>query len=162
MILIVLATNSGKKDRDKSDPLLATLDEIACISPILLTDAKDSKKSVFLVTSLNVASSRGSNGCFIKATNTLLRSQEGGDKVFFFISKEKDLINCLKICDDEISGNFKRNTHDNIDLYPLIDDTVKFLFLLRSKRKSAILGRVGRETETPFSLHHLLKTDHFC
>ena len=158
----VFAVNSGKKDNERSWPLFATLAEIACISPTLFTVANASKKSAFLVRFLNVVSLRGSNGGAIRVARTLLRSHEGGNTVLFFVSEAKDLISSFKMCDEEISGNFKRNTYASIDLYPLMEFTANFLFLLRSSKKSAIFGRVGRDTDTPFFLHHSLKTDHLC
>ena len=96
-------------------PLLATFAEMDCISPILLTDAKDNKKSVFLVQFLKDTSLSGSNGGDIKDINTLFRSHVGGDKVFL-LSNEKDLIKSFRIGDEEISGNFKRKTYASIDL----------------------------------------------
>ena len=126
----VFAMNSGKKDRDRSDSLLAILEERAYISRILLTHDKDNKKSIFLVIFLNIATLRGSNGGAIREVKTLLRSHLGGNTVLFFSSNIKDLIRSFNMLDVEIFGNFCRNTYVNIDLYPWIDDTVNFLFLL--------------------------------
>ena len=62
-------------------PLLATFEEIDCISPILLTDAKDNKKRVFLVIFLNDTSLRGSKGGDIRAINRVAESESESEGV---------------------------------------------------------------------------------
>ena len=158
----VFATNSGKYDSDRWIPLVATLDEIDCISPILLTEAKDSRNRAFFVVFLNVASWRGSNGGDIKDFKTSFKSQEGGECGFLFLPNVNDLIRSFRMGDEEISGNLSLKTYDSIDLYPLMEGVDRFLFCLRYNKKSAIFGKVGRDTDNPLSLHQFLKVDHFC
>ena len=60
---------------------------------------------------------------------------------------EKDLMRSFKIRNEESSGKQDLKTEESIDLYPLIEDTDKPLFLNRKRRKSATLGMEGREME---------------
>ena len=53
----------------------------------------------------------------------------------------------FKIRSEESSGKQDLKTEESIDLYPLIEDTDKPLFLNRKRRKSATLGMEGREME---------------
>ena len=66
-----LATISDKSDSDRVIILLATMDDIDWIPPILLTEARDSKKSASLLISLILAFYRGSKGSDLRIVKTL-------------------------------------------------------------------------------------------
>ena len=62
---------------------------------------------------------------------------------------EKDLMRSFKTKEVEISGSLVLKTRDNIDLYPLIHDGENPRSWCRWTRKSATLGKEGREIECP-------------
>ena len=70
-------------------------------------------------------------------------------------STRKDLNKSWSTADVEISGKTDRNTAESIKRYPITAETESFLDRLSQKRKSAILGREGREMEWPSDVHHL-------
>ena len=145
-----------------SFPTVATLLEMAWSSPTLLERASARRKRVFFVRSLKEARDRGSKGLRRSALRTTFRSQPGTEGQGLGRVIDHDLSNSLSTGEDEMSRDFHLKTVVSMDLYPLIQEIESFLQSCKYRRKSAILGIVGLDTEKPFSLHQRRYTSHLA
>ena len=66
---------------------------------------------------------------------------------------EKDRIKSLITDEVEIAGRLDRKTKESMDLYPLMADGDRPLLWCRNTKKSATLGKEGREIECPCAMH---------
>ena len=117
----IFMTNSGKYERDKSDPRNVTLTERDCSFPTRFAVAKDKRNSTFIVTRRKGWECKGSKVELRKNERTLDRSQAEGPTGQLGHSNSKECMRSqiTKLVDNP--GRQNLNTDDNTERYPLME-----------------------------------------